>query len=192
MKNVSGLLLIILFVFLGCGNVKTEIKREFITLKLGMNGDEYRAGGWHDGFSKTGKIETIAYSGKGGIYREISKDWERGDNALELRYPDDLKNVKEINCIFYNDKLCVIQIAWYTRGDVSWDTFSQRTIDKYGQPQKSTVNSYSWDDGQTTLQIHKDYSYETSITRDLNTATYIDNKIHSQMKENQKQSSPEL
>lgn len=195
MRSIVLIIMIVAIFFAGCGNAGTKapINRTFATLRLGMTGDEYRAGGWHNGFSKIGKIKALAYTGKNHVYRD-SKDWAEKDIRLEARYSTELARVQEINCIFFDDKLCVIQIVWYADSNTTWDVFSQKAIDKYGNSFKKGLNSYSWDDGKTTLQIQKDHytPYGMDITFDLNIATYIDNEIYSQMREGDKKLSPNL
>jgi hypothetical protein len=195
MKSIAIIISIVAICFVGCGNASTKvpISRNFATLQLGMTGDEYRTGGWHNGFSKLGKIKALAYTGKTHVYRD-DKDWAEKDMRLEAKYSSELARVREINCVFFNDKLCIIQIVWYADSNTTWDVFSQKAIDKYGNFVKTGLNSYSWDDGKTTLQIQKDrYTpYGMDITFDLNIATYIDNEIYSQMHEGDKKLSPDL
>ena len=195
-----GLALLILLGTYGEGYSTTAIKRDFITLRLGMSWDEFKQEGWtnkDDGIPAGPiKVPVTAYYGDGHVYRKF--DFEKPDSltlrnmALENKYPE-LKNISEVQCAFFDGTLFVIKILWTARKTVSLKTLTQKVIETYGKPYSSELDTNMWRDGKTTLIINKGTTFNKhSHEVDVNIATYIDDEIYKLYKNAEKAKAPNL
>jgi len=176
---------------IGCSRVKLPAKtvnlinRTFEDLTLGMTEKEFKSKLVYEELSQNSAADDKQYRVYSVVY----------NNAGIKPKMNEVDNVLDVNCSFFEGKLYEIFITYKVDYNPSWDSFIYNTQQKYGK-ETDLINSVMWDDGITRLFMYRAVyaeqylSYRVTKRGYYYKVMYLDNELDARKKEQERKEAP--